>query len=484
MSHLFDDAIPSPGSNRSHFLDLIAGLTYAIEARGRDSGAGTLADPYLLVGGPGYFNLAFDDDSGVGRNAGFDPYRPLVTGSYGFFVSGNGGQGSYELFVSTGFGTAGRDVVTGTETGNHIDGLAGDDSIEGRGGDDQLWGGAGRDTLDGGIGADWMVGGIGDDTYVVDAPGDLVVERPGEGRDLVRSMIGSYTLAANVEDLTLGYFAFRGTGNALGNRITANGPCDLRGLAGNDTLIGGSYADALDGGGGADVMRGGWGGDSYVVDNPGDQVVESEMILVPTGGGFGSGTDADRVSASIDYSLPAHVEDLQLVDGARNGTGNALANWINGNAAMNTLRGGAGADILSGYGGADVLIGGPGADVFLYEFSDISSPEAPDRIRAAAGAPAFGAGGNVDRSGNGDLILLSGIDANESTAGHQDFVGDGTRGVGRLWFETDGTDTVVRANTLRGAAVEIEIRIEDGATRHQDYRLMNVGAHESIVTLL
>ena len=206
-------------------------------------------------------------------------------------------------------------------------------------GKDRLWGGAGGDTLDGGTARIGWPERIGDDTYIVDAPDDVVVERPGEGRDLVRSMIDNYTLGANVEDLTLGYFAFRGTGNALGNQITAYGRAscaELRGIIPDRRELRGYVS----GGAGADVMRGGSGGDSYLVDNAGDQVIESEITLVPAGGGFGSGAEADRVSASIDYSLPAAVEDLQLVDGARSGTGNALDNWINGNAAANTLRGG------------------------------------------------------------------------------------------------------------------------------------------------
>jgi hypothetical protein len=47
-----------------------------------------------------------------------------------------------------------------------------------------------------------MIGGAGNDTYLVDDTGDLIAENSGEGTDLVRASV-SYTLAANVENLTL-----------------------------------------------------------------------------------------------------------------------------------------------------------------------------------------------------------------------------------------------------------------------------------------
>ena len=47
-----------------------------------------------------------------------------------------------------------------------------------------------------------MTGGGGNDTYMVDNVGDAITENDGEGTDTVQGSV-SYTLGANVENLTL-----------------------------------------------------------------------------------------------------------------------------------------------------------------------------------------------------------------------------------------------------------------------------------------
>jgi len=103
-----------------------------------------------------------------------------------------------------------------------------------------------------------MIGGDGNDTYKVDDPNDKIVEKDGEGKDLVESTADNYTLPANVEDLTLmGTENINGTGNELPNVITGNtGDNRLDGGGGNDTLDGGGGNDRLVGGPDNDMLFG------------------------------------------------------------------------------------------------------------------------------------------------------------------------------------------------------------------------------------
>lgn len=192
-----------------------------------------------------------------------------------------------------------------------------------------LRGNVAANTLNGGAGADQMIGGAGADVYVVDNIGDVVTENSGEGTDVVQASV-SYTLSANIENLTLtGATAINGTGNALDNVLTGNSAANtLNGGAGNDTLNGGA---------GVDTLIGGTGNNTYVVDSATDVVTES------------ANEGSDTVQSSITYTLGANLENLTLSGAtAINGTGDTLNNMLTGNSAANVLNGGAGADTLSG----------------------------------------------------------------------------------------------------------------------------------------
>ncbi|WP_292556451.1 calcium-binding protein [Methylobacter sp.] len=232
--------------------------------------------------------------------------------------------------------------------------LTGTAAIDGSGNalNNAITGNSGANVLDGGAGADTMAGGIGNDTYIVDNASDKTVEALNAGTDTVLSSV-SYTLAANVENLTLtGTANIDATGNEVYNILIGNtGNNRLYGMAGNDSLSGDLGNDLLDGGSGADAMAGNAGDDTYVVDNVGDVVTEN----------VNEGTDT--VQSSITYTLGANIENLTLTGAASiSGTGNELDNVIVGNSGNNVLSGLAGDDTLTGNAGNDTLNGGAGAD--------------------------------------------------------------------------------------------------------------------------
>lgn len=200
-------------------------------------------------------------------------------------------------------GGRGRAVIKGTISLDKLHGTALADQISGLAGNDSLSGLAGNDTLDGGAGTDTMTGGLGDDTYIVDSSTDKVVERTGEGMDLVKASV-NFTLGAFVENLLLtGSGPINGTGNTLANKLTGNsGNNTLKSLAGNDVLSGGAGADMLFGGTGLDTLTGGTGNDKFAFDD----------------GDFSSKTskNADTI---VDFT-PGDKIDLSLVDAVSTAT--------------------------------------------------------------------------------------------------------------------------------------------------------------------
>ncbi|MDP5279189.1 hypothetical protein Q9Q95_09660 [Sphingomonas sp. DG1-23] len=311
-------------------------------------------------------------DGGTGADmlfggAGDDVY---YVDNVGDFVSESANEGTDTVYASTsvtiGWSVerlvllAGAADGTGSWEANMLTGNGGANRLSGMEGNDQLFGLGGNDLLDGGMGADQMTGGAGDDIYVVDDLADLIFENAGEGIDTVRTGFQTYTLGAQVENLTgTSVFAQTLNGNNVGNRITGGNNNDtLSGREGDDVLIGGWGADLLDGGAGVDTV-------SYEDDlGP----VSADLA---TGLGEGGTATGDRYSG---------IENL---------IGGNFADMLTGNGAANRLTGGAGEDWLQGGGGGDLLFGGIGND-------SVWGGDGDDRLDGGEGDDTLFGGAGID----------------------------------------------------------------------------------------
>ncbi len=204
-------------------------------------------------------------------------------------------------------------TLVGNNGANVLTGTSQTDTLTGNGGNDVFLIGDAADhdvgeEIDGGAGTDVIrfTSTTPDQTLIL-APGVTAVERVVIG---TAAGLTTGTTALNVDASNV-VTALTITGNAGANVLT--------GTSANDTLNGGAGDDTLDGGDGINLLRGGIGNDSYVVDALTDGVSE----------GLAAGTDT--VVASLNYTLGANVENLELTGSAITGTGNTLANVLTGN---------------------------------------------------------------------------------------------------------------------------------------------------------
>ena len=196
------------------------------------------------------------------------------------------------------------------------------DYLQGKNGDDILYAGGGQDQVMGGRGNDEIYGQEDNDRLLGEDGNDELYG--GYGRDTIDGGAGADSLF---------------------------------GEQGLDTLFGGAGNDYLDGGLLNDSMSGGAGNDTYLVDSTGDVINDLGMT-----------TDVDTVQViqTINYTLPANLENAAITAGGNgNLTGNTLNNGLIGNDGRNVIDGGVGNDRLDGAGGADSLLGGAGNDAFV-----------------------------------------------------------------------------------------------------------------------
>lgn len=395
-------------------------------------------------------------------------------------------------------GGGGNDVVVGGDGNDALSGGAGADVLSGGGGVDALTGGAGNDQLSGGPGADSFMFSLGDGQDVVtEGASDTIVFGAGIGSaNVVYALVDAdllITITGTLDQITVLNFANGlnqvGVRYADGTVLTATdldrlasaivgtsagetlsgttGDDRIFGMGGNDTLNGLAGNDELDGGTGNDTMVGSSGNDTYWVDSATDVVTE------------GSGAGSDWVNSSVSYTLGSNVEQLRLLGtGNINGTGNALANYLEGNAGNNVLSGGAGNDTMDGLAGDDTYVVDAAGDVVVEaagQGTDLVQASVTHTLLAdfenltLTGIAAINATGNgqdnvltgntgnnvlTGAAGNDTLAGLAGDDTYEGGAGADTLSDNSTTSADVYrWGPGTGNDSITDA----GGADRIEI---------------------------
>ena len=371
---------------------------------------------------------------------------------------------------------SGNDDVTGNDTGNRLDGRAGNDTLDGGAGDDTLAGGAGADRLDGGRGgdtlwygtssagvdvnlaagtargghaegdtfenvegaggsrhADTLTGGAGDDTLTGGAGADRL--DGGRGHDWLRYVESDDGVAIDLA-----------AGTARGGHAEGDTFRNIEAIIGSrhaDTLTGGNGRNGLEGGAGADRLDGGEGRDTlwYVTS---EAAVHVDLGRGTAEGGHAEGDTFENIEGIVGSR---HTDTLVGGADADELAGRDGGDWLRGGGGRDTLAGGDGTDGLSGGAGADRLEGGGAHDTLWYAQSD-----AGVRVDLGTGT---GGGGHAEGDTFKDIegvvgsphadTLVGGDGSNRLSGGAGEDLLSG--GSGNDWLWGDGGD-----DTLTGGA--------------------------------
>ncbi len=335
-------------------------------------------------------------------------------------------------------GTHADDTLTGTDEGDRIWSLGGNDAVDGGADDDFVDGGAGNDVLTSSSGFDELTGGDGDDRLIFNGVGGAA--RGGSGVDTLvgdysavsdaflfngidghaawgdLSAKGSHLYFIDIEQLNLttgsGHDRIIATGFSLINVHTGSGDDRVEGSLGDDQIFAGDGRDTLLGGAGDDSIRGGLGDDDINGGNDDDEILGEEGNDSLVGG-----RGRDRIDGGDGD------------DGLNGGDGN---DWLTGGAGEDTLIGGAGNDYLSNYmSDGDILIGGDGNDFLSAGEEDL----------------AYSGGGFQMHGGAGDDVLHVYSEGSIGTL-------DGGEGFDRANIDFDDVDAGFAFDASRYASIE------------------------------
>ena len=259
---------------------------------------------------------------------------------------------------------------------------------------DVMIGDGDANVLSGGAGDDLILGNGGDDTLLGGSGDDLI--KGGDGHDVIMG----------------------GDGND-----------DLFGGAGHDMIFGDAGDDRIFGDAGDDVVEGGKGDDTVYLGTGDDRVIAT----------VGDGNDVywgEAGSDTLDYSAITANLTVDLGNGLlQHGSISSSQSGVDTIFGFENFIGGIGNDTIIASSAVNVMDGGQGQDTFVF--------------KSAADAN----GDTIVGFQPGDKIDLSGIDADQGTAGQQSFVffaGSVFTAVGQVMVtnETgpDGEHTIVKGH--------------------------------------
>ncbi len=244
------------------------------------------------------------------------------------------------------------------------------------------------------------------------------------------------------------------------NGLTLTGDDSANTLIGgdaNDLIFGGDGADNIIGGGGSDMLFGD-GGNDRIFGSDGGDVIDAgdgndvvfagdgnDLIIAGQDDGRDTYWGGEGVD-TIDYGAVAQDVQVDLGSGMF-GHGSVTVGGVTDTIyGFENVVTGSGNDMITANSLANVMDGGAGNDTFIF-----TSAGAADGDTILGFAP-------------GDKIDLSGIDADQGTAGHQSFVLFATGGfsaAGQLsvTFEdrADGAHTIVQGNVNGDDAADFTI---------------------------
>ncbi|APE45059.1 hypothetical protein BOO69_17800 [Sulfitobacter alexandrii] len=414
-------------------------------------------DSFVLVGGndsinggDGFDRVRFDDGNLQVSGLRVNMETGVTTGT----VDGTAFNASLSNIESV-RGSRNNDLVVGSSGNDRVEGHDGNDTIAGENGNDTLLGEGGRDVIRGGVGNDVIDGGADGDALIGDGGFDTIMG--GDGDDFINGGFGADSLmGGNGNDRILGESGFDYLYGDAGNDTLLSGDSadrvfggdgddlirgglnfggsvdGLNGDAGNDTIFGDGGFDVLNGGDGDDLLDGGnqadnlygdAGNDTLLGGNGFDRLFGGEGDDSLDGGTTGdallgeSGNDTMMGGEGNDRLLGGSGNDLMM-----GGEGN---DSLYGNAGFDTLDGGAGDDILRGDFNGDTFVFADmhgndtvvGFDAFSgNEVLDFSGLSSINTIGEALAAASTVGGSTVIDTGNGNSILLLGVNISDLDA--------------------------------------------------------------------